>query len=177
MVRRARLLTLSCLLATRIFADGGVIQFRRESGPFLVTLFTTPAPLRSGRGDLSVLIESVKDHQPILDAAVSIELHQKGRPAVVANATRAAATNKLLYAAIPDIPAPGSWQVAISITRGASHVMVRGTLEVLPALPAVLSYWPYFVAVPILIALFVLNQRLKARSHAARQGQYGRSPT
>jgi hypothetical protein len=177
MPRLPRLLSLFCLLAAHMFADGGVIQFRRESGPFLVTLFTSPAPLRSGRGDLSVLVESAKDHQPVLDAAVSIELHQNGRPAVIARATRAAATNKLLYAALPDIPTPGSWDVVISVAHGDTQVKVRGTLEILPALPAIVTYWPYFVAVPILIALFVLNQRLKARSHAARKPQYGRSPT
>src|SRR5262245_5830682 len=38
-------------------ADGGAEQFERSAGPFVVTVFTTPSPLRAGLVDISLLIQ------------------------------------------------------------------------------------------------------------------------
>lgn len=143
------------------------MQLRGESGPFVITLFSSPSPLRSGPADLSVLVESVENHSAILDADVSIELRQRNGGEEAVKASHAAATNKLLYAALPDIPNAGTWAVTIRVRRDKAEGLVRGNIEVLPAPPAVFAYWLYFAAVPCCIGLFILHQRLKLHKTAS----------
>ena len=152
-------------------ADGGVIQIRKEAGPFRITLFSTPAPLRAGPADLSVLVESAKSGETLLDAKVVLLLQPlRGADAskrLELEATRAQATNKLLYAALPDLSEQGEWSVRIDVQEGSRHASAAGTIEVLPPPPALLADWPYFAAVPLLIGLFILNQYLRRRQLAS----------
>ena len=145
-----------------LLADGGTVQFQRQTGPFVVTLFSSPAPLRTGSADLSVLVETIAGNQPVLDATVRLRL-QQGNKHIEDVPTHAQATNKLLYAANPDLPTPGDWRAIITIERAGQRWDATGAIEVLPGPPAFVFYWPYFALVPLLIALFVLNQRLKRR--------------
>ena len=138
-----------------------------------MTLFGSPSPLRTGPADLSVLLETAGGNEPILDATVSLTLY-RGNARVIAAATHAQATNKLLYAALPDLSEAGQWQVAVGVEKGGVHSEVRGTIEVLPGPPAVLFYWPYFLVVPLAIGLFALNQWLK-KKEAARRGSRRRA--
>jgi hypothetical protein len=144
-------------------ADGGVVQFRKEAGPFLVTLFSRPSPLRTGPADLSVLVESAQTRTPILNATVSLHLRSVSGREADAAATHALATNKLLYAGLPVISEPGTWEVQVTVSHQAAHAVAGGSIQVLPGPPAILHYWPYFAIVPCLIGLFILNQYLKAR--------------
>ena len=159
--RLLQVLSIVCLLAQTLLADGGVVQFRSESGPFLITLFSNPSPLRSGLADLSVLVESTEDRRPVLDAKVTIELKHNGGPKIIEEASHERATDKLLYAALPDIPAEGTWHVAVFVVRQGQRRRVEGTIEVLPALPRALAYWPYLAVVPVAILLFGFQQYLK----------------
>ena len=155
----------------QLAADGGVIQIRKEAGPFRITLFSVPAPLRAGPADLSVLVESAKSGEALLDAKVILRL----RPArstgsseeLELEATRAQATNKLLYAALPNLGEQGRWDVQIDVREGPRHATATGTIDVLPRPPALLADWPYFAAVPLLIGLFILNQYLRRRQIAS----------
>jgi hypothetical protein len=164
-----------CILALcgarQLLADGGVIQFRKQAGPFLVTLFSTPAPLHAGPADLSVLVESAKDGQALLDAKVILRLHPSSEhdPSKVLKieATRAQATNKLLYAALPSLTGQGLWDVRIDVEEGPLSASAYGAIQVLAPRPALLTDWPYFALIPVCIGLFVLNQYLRRR-HLAR---------
>lgn len=151
------------LFAVRLWADGGIVQFRREAGPFVITLFSTPSPLRAGLADLSVLVESAQSRSPVLDASVTLQLRDEQGTEVSAPATRAQATNKLLYSALPVIPNAGMWTVRVNVARGRERATSEGPLQVLAAPPAVLHYWPYFAIVPCAVGLFALNQYLKAK--------------
>ena len=51
-----------------LLADGGAVQFRRQTGPVIITLFSAPVPLRAGPADLSVLVQNARDGSPILNA-------------------------------------------------------------------------------------------------------------
>ncbi len=62
------------LLATPLFADGGAVLSRQESGPFVITLFAAPVPLRSGPIDLTVLVQTRDTLEPVVAAEVSIRL-------------------------------------------------------------------------------------------------------
>lgn len=158
---------LGLLIAPHLYADGGAVQFREQTGSIVVTLFGSPSPLRTGPADLSVLLETAGGNEPILDAAVSLALRHRDTQ-VTAAATHAEATNKLLYAALPDLSESGQWQVTVAIERAGIHLEARGTIEVLPGPPAILFYWPYFLVVPLVIGLFALNQWLKKREAAGR---------
>ena len=160
----ASVLLLTCAALLR--ADGGVVQFRKAAGPFVVTLFSNPSPLRAGPADLSVLVESAQTRAPILDATVSLHLRSESGRETDAAATHERATNKLLYAALAAIPEAGTWEVQVTVSRQAGHATAGGRIQVLPAPPAMVHYWPYFAIVPCLIGLFILNQYLKARKRA-----------
>jgi hypothetical protein len=164
-------LSLLCafLCPAMLFADGGTVQFRRNAGPFWVSLFTTPAPLRPGRVDLSVVLESKANHQPLLDAAVLIAVRKDDRT-ISLEATRAQATNKLLYACQANIPSSGRWDVEVIVDRNGQRASATGTLPVLDPLPPLLMYWPYFAIVPVFILLFAIHQFLRHRENR-RKGQ------
>lgn len=163
-------LSLLCafLCPAMLFADGGTVQFRRNAGPFWVSLFTTPAPLRPGRVDLSVLLESEANHQPLLDAAVRIVIRKDDRT-INLEATRAQATNKLLYACQADIPSSGRWDVEVIVDRNGQRASATGTLSVLDPLPPLLMYWPYFAIVPVFILLFAVHQFLRHRENRRKR--------
>jgi len=142
-------------------ADGGVVRLSEARGDLLVTVFTAPAPLRAGPVDVSVMVQESAGRRPVLDASVSIVLRSKVDHAVIhAAATRAQATNKLLYAAIVDLPVAGDWNLEVTVERGATLARVATGLSADTAVPRLRSLWPYLAFPPVVIALFVLHQRL-----------------
>ncbi len=69
------LLSGACVLWTKgALADGGTVQFTKAAGPFVVTVFATPSPLRAGPVDISLMIQQSNNQQPLLDCDVEIEL-------------------------------------------------------------------------------------------------------
>jgi hypothetical protein len=141
--------------AALAFADGGSVLLQQQSGPFLITVF---GAAQTGPNDFSVLLQDAQDRAPILDAG--IELTVSG---VTVRATHAQATNKLLYAAIVHIRHPGPNRLFVKITRGAQSSILKGAINVAASTPPWIHFWPYFALVPAAVALFALNQFLKAR--------------
>jgi hypothetical protein len=145
-------------------ADGGKVQFQRQAGPFLITLFSDPSEVHVGRVDLSVLCQKSDDKSTILDAKVFLHLTKPGGAEIVEftlPASHEAATNKTLYAAHLDLPTTGKWKVKVDTRRGSDEASVTGDLNVLPKEPVLVTYWPFFVIVPLIALLFAINRRLK----------------
>jgi len=153
-------------LASSLLGDGGSVAFRKPAGPFVITLFTASLPLRVGASDLSVMTEDAGTRTPLLDAQVTLTLADAEGHLSTIPASRAAATNKLLYAATPVFPVAGTWTITVRVKQHGKSGEAAGTINVLPAPPAVWRYWPYFAIVPLFIALFALHQRL-TRNRAA----------
>src|SRR5262245_4003621 len=86
------------LSATSVLADGGTLRVSRVAGPWRVSVFTSPTPLRAGTIDLSVLVQDAKTGQVRLGVPVRVWARQDDRD-VEAVATHGQATNKLLQAA------------------------------------------------------------------------------
>ena len=63
-------LVLLSLWATCCYGDGGAIIARQTIGGLQLTVFASPAPVRAGPVDVSVLVQ--KGEKPILDASVDI---------------------------------------------------------------------------------------------------------
>ena len=152
-----------CAVTQIALADGGSVQFQRRTGALLVTLFTSPVPLHVGSADLSVLVQRVEDRSEVLNCGVMLWLSKAGESDIEVAATHEQATDKLLYAARVAVPVAGMWHVHAAIKAGADAGDVSGDITVLPQEPPLLNYWPYFAIVPIAVALFILNQWLKAK--------------
>jgi hypothetical protein len=164
-----RLFAALLLSASFLLADGGAVQFRKQSGRLIMTLFTSPVPLRArGPADLSLLLQDAPSGATVDDAGIQLRLTHEGQSPIDAAATQSAAINKLLYAANVELPAAGRWDVSVNIRSRTAHQIVLGSFDVLPEQPPLLAYWPEFLVLPIAMALFAVNQWLKARRNAGR---------
>lgn len=131
--RGAILLALAVLAwANPAMADGGRLRFRRQAGPFIVTLFTTPDPLAKGRADFSVAVERTGQPGLVEDAHIDLILTpaEGGGRRMVLHATRAAATSKWLEAANFSLPSAGVWRVTVVVRRGDERGECSGEVRV-----------------------------------------------
>jgi hypothetical protein len=149
----------------RLRADGGAIVLQKRSGPFILTLFSDPSPVRVGRVDLSVMCQKADDNSPILDAAVLLHLRRPSNGSQIVEFTLPAkhdnASNKLLYATAVDLPSPGAWRVIVDVKQKDTEASLMGTMTVLEKQAAIVTYWPFFVIVPLAALLFAINLRLR----------------
>jgi len=164
-----------CFGSISLLADGGTLQFRKEAGPFVVTVFSAPVPLRAGAADISVMVQDGQDNSPVMDADVSVQLSKAKEQTIDAKATTSRATNKLLYACSVAFRSPGSWRLTVRVTRGGTGGEASGDISVLPEEAPFVTYWLYFAVVPLGVMLFALNQWLKKRRRPA--GSHGRPPS
>jgi hypothetical protein len=162
------LLATLCVAGTPLYADGGTLQFQKQAGPFTVTLFSMPVPVRVGAADLSVLVQDSQNNT-LVDGRVTVHLSKADERDIVAVATTAQATNKLLYAAPVELPKAGKWHVRIDVARAGLSGEAEGEIDVLPEEPPLEAFWTYFAIVPFGVLLFVLNQWLKRREHRLKK--------
>jgi len=65
------------------YPDGGTLRLRQDTGPFMVSVFTAPQPLRAGPADVSVLVQDRASTEVLLDAEVTLTLRPPdGAPVV-----------------------------------------------------------------------------------------------
>ena len=166
---RIRIAGAGLCLAALLFADGGAVEFRKQVGSLLITVFGAPSPLRAGVADLSVLVQDARDTSAVLDAEVGLTLSRAGDKEISLSATRAQATNKLLYAAYPFLPSAGEWRLNVQVKSQGRSVSVDGVIAVMPQQTSVMTYWLYIAFAPIGILLFLANQLLKSRSRHLRR--------
>ncbi|MBY0278273.1 hypothetical protein K2Z84_23340 [Candidatus Binatia bacterium] len=153
--------------------DGGLVRASGVQNGLLVTLFTTPTPLRVGSADVSVLVQDAATRAPILDAQVSARVSPQHEGALPATALldRAGATNQLLQAAPVTLPIPGPYRIVVEARRGVARALLATDVTVEPALPPLLALWPYLALPPLVIGLFLVQQILRHRSRGdARTG-------
>ncbi|MEO8350143.1 MAG: hypothetical protein ABI680_00340 [Chthoniobacteraceae bacterium] len=188
-MKRAHAIALLLLLPCGAQADGGVVRIRETTGHFIVTVFTPPLIAVSVPADVTVLVQDGATGEAILDASVDLRFTPPpgarlavdpslcgplnntvvlgigdtlgSSPAI--RATRAHATNKLLYGASVLLPATGDWRVQATVYRGTA-TSVGCTLPVAAAPRRIGGLWPYLAFPPVAIGLFALNQRLRRRS-------------
>jgi len=144
--------------------DGGAVVAHDTAGPFAITLFVASQPVRAGTVDVSVLLEDRDTGAAILDAQVMLHLSP---PEIVASETPATialtheqATNKLLYAASVELPAPGTWRLGLDARQGTRGTDLHTLLAVAPAAPALRAIWPYLLVPPLAVAVFAVHQWL-----------------
>jgi hypothetical protein len=152
---------LSCLYASHASADMGRLVLSEQQGDSRISVFTSPDPLRAGPIDISVLLQHSETGQPIDDADVNLRIISgDGRDTIHAVATQAAATNKLLRAAVLELPSPGSWEVEINyITDHKPARQVRFTMQV----GQWFAVWPWVSWPAAVVLLFGAHRWLVAR--------------
>jgi hypothetical protein len=146
-------------------ADGGTIRLSEQKGSYRITVFTAPTPVRAGPVDISVLVQEAVTEEPVSEVQVAIKAVRRGSPGVglVHPATTEAATNKLYYAAIFDLPEAGWYSVEVSIDGARGKALVHFDLEAAEPLPSWLAMLPW-VGWPVLaIGLFGIHQFLVRR--------------
>jgi hypothetical protein len=154
-------LFLACATAR---ADGGIVQFRKAVGALVITVFTAPSPLSAGPVDFSLLVQSQDNLEPVLDARVFLLVSAHGSTTKIhAQATRAQAQNKLLYAAPVTLAQPGRWDLSIAVMRNDKRTDAAGSIEVAPSPELAGSYWSCIAFPPVMIVLFALRERLIRR--------------
>jgi len=162
-MRPARVLALLLVLAAVLAraparADGGAVVARAHEAGLLVTVFAAPVPLRAGPADVSVLVQDARDRSAVLDAEVFFELAGTGRW----RADHAQATNRLLYAARLPIPSAGAWPLGVEVRADAGRaVSLTAELRAAEALPDVLRFWRWLLLPVLVVAVFLLHQRLR----------------
>jgi len=163
---RRGLLLVAALLAfsSGAQADGGLVALHQEIGPFVVTVFTAPGPLRAGPVDISLLVQDRASGQPVLDGEVFVRLKSPGGITLVEQATREVAQNKLLYSALMNLPEAGQWELEVTIKQGKETASILGEVSAAAPTLFLLSYWRSLSLPPIVIALFALNQLLRRRA-------------
>lgn len=167
-------LLVAFLIAATLWADGGTVLLRNQVGSLRITVFGTPVPLRAGKNDISVMVQKSADQSSILNAKVSVHFANSSPDKVVAvsaPATHDKATNKMLYAADVNVPSPGDWQLAVHVEANGETADVAGKVDVLPAKPPLIAYWPYFVLVPLVVLLFFVNRWLRGKQRAMRSAK------
>lgn len=158
------LLVVMILVQVTALGDGGTVQWSKEVGALAITVFASPAPLSAGPIDISLLLQNRSGLEPVLDANVSLLLRANDSSAEIqARPTRDRAQNKLLYAAPVTLAQSGKWQLAVTILRNGERTEATGTIAVAPAPEMAASYWSYIAFPPLMIAIFVLRERLIRR--------------
>lgn len=166
----ALLLAAAVTIVTRdARGDGGLVRASGVQNGLLVTLFTTPTPLRVGSADLSVLVQDAATRATLLDAQVTARVapqHEGALPAT-ARLDHATATNKLLQAASIALPIPGAYRIVVEARHGAARALLAADVTVEPPLPPLLALWPYLALPPLAVGIFLVQQMLRHRSRGS----------
>jgi hypothetical protein len=144
-----------------LLANGGTVRLSRAAvGPYLVSVFTSPTPLRTGEVDISVLVQDA-ERESVLDVAIWVEAVPLGfdADAVRHPATRQQATNKLFKAAKFQVAEAGQWEFLVRV-GGDEGGAVAFQVELTD--PTLLDR-PYLLAALVLLPLALLVWLLLGR--------------
>ncbi|MFT4113973.1 hypothetical protein [Silvibacterium sp.] len=171
--RLAAVFILLCALSLphAALGDGGRLRSRSVAGPFVVTLFTTPDPLRAGMADFSVAVERPADQNPaqglVQDADIELKLTSPGQPERNLKLTHDAATSRFLSAANFELPHSGRWHYTLTIREHGDTGVSEGDVDVLPREVLAEEITWEIVAIPLALVLFVLHRWRKRKWRAS----------
>ena len=171
------------ILETVACADLGTVRATKSVEGYDVTLFTAPEPLRAGPVDVSVMVVNHKTGQALVDCQIEILMKPtfEGPASFTVLATREDAQNKLLQAALFDLPEPGQWQVTAKITGLPQinlPIELTALVDAFAELPRWRSIWLWLALPIIALVIYVFNQicvasrnkRHQRRSVGAKKG-------
>jgi hypothetical protein len=155
-------LLVAALLCGSARGDGGTVRCSEVHGDYRITVFTSPAPLRAGPIDVSILVQDKATDKPVPDVEAEVTLTPLGRPgpSLSQPATRGTATNKLFHAALFELPSAGSWQVEAVVTGAGQSATCRFVVEAAAPPPPWVELAPWLGWPALVIAFFGVHQFL-----------------
>ena len=146
-------------------ADGGTLRIAQETQGYRITVFTTPAVIRVGPIDASVLVQDTETGNLITDARVSVRMTSRtdASNSIDATASHEAATNKLLQAALLTLPTAGWWDIVVDVAGPHGPAQAKLEIEVAEPLPEWRVLWPWFSWPAVVVVLFGARQFLVSR--------------
>jgi hypothetical protein len=148
----------SLLLAGVARGDGGVLRLSQASGPFVISVFTAPEPLRAGRAEVSVLVQT--HGAVVLDAVVELRVRAPDGAEQTLALTRAAAKNQLFQSAFVELRTPGRWGLFVTARQAGTPATVACDLDVAPATAGLAAHWVPLALPALCVLLFVWRERL-----------------
>lgn len=167
-MKRILCFSISLLLyPSLVLADGGTLRISQRCGDYQVSVFTSPAVLRAGLIDISVLVQDAATGQVRTNLPISIQLQSDEERSIQLQqpADASAATNKLFRAALFDVPRAGTWKASVLVGK----IPVSFDFAVAPPPPAWLALAPWIGWPFVLAALFLWHQRLVWRREVRRR--------
>ena len=164
---------LGCLLVGMYdqpaLGDGGTVRLLQCQGNYRLSVFTAPTPFRAGPVDISVLVQDVVTGDIVPEAQITVCVMPHDWPGQPMRqvATSGAATNKLLKAAVFDLPQPGRWDVDVAISGRAGAAHVRFEMTAAGRIPQWPAMWPWISWPAPVVLLFSIHQLLVWRRCAA----------
>jgi hypothetical protein len=145
--------------------DGGTVRVSSIVGPYRISAFTSPTPLRAGPVDFSVMVQDAAHGEPIHDLSVALTVTSADEPPCVMQleATRAAATNKLMRSAKFDLPRSGRWRVDIAVDGPGGAARSSFDFVADDPLPQWEGIWLWIVFPVLPIALYTLAEIRRRR--------------
>jgi hypothetical protein len=161
---------------------GGAPQIVNEpAGPYLVSAWTDPDPLRVGTIHMTVAVSepagveaaaATEAGTAVLGAAVRVVLESMDNPTirpVGGLATHENAINRLFYEADLDVPETGIWRVNLLIDGPAGAGETGFEVQVLP--PSRLN-WPILVAAAAVVLVAAVLVQISGRSRPPRNDSH-----
>jgi hypothetical protein len=145
--------------------DGGTLRLSRAEGPFVISVFTAPVPLRVGTADVSVLVQRRSENATLLDATVELRTRAPDGTLAVQPASRAHAATGLLHAATVALPSPGRWRLTTVVRHQQSSATVICDLPVEREAPGLPEHALPLALPAVGVILFVLRERLQRRRY------------
>jgi hypothetical protein len=173
MKRLAAVLALA-MWAMAAYGDGGTMLLHQDAGPFTITLFAAPQPLRVGTADLSVMVQDRSSEEVLLDPSVDLTV-AAGASRETVRLAREQAANRLLQAANVHFSKAGKWRVTLLVRRGNDTARLSTECTVEPDRSRAMLVWFYVLLPAGIILLFVLHQWLKLRSEV-KGGSWVKEP-
>ncbi|MEX1120120.1 MAG: hypothetical protein WEB60_15140 [Terrimicrobiaceae bacterium] len=155
--------------------DGGVLIGKEDWGTLKASVFGSPAPLRAGPADISLLLQA--DGKPALTANVSFRWtslsegkewlppccsmtsDQEVLPAVLGHSG-----NRLLYSAMLPIKSSGDGRLDIQVEYDGQTHHASFELSAAPPPAPTTRYWPWLAMTPLAILGFVIHQKISRRT-------------
>ncbi|HUG41725.1 MAG TPA: hypothetical protein VMM12_14645 [Longimicrobiales bacterium] len=148
-------------IAAPLLANGGTVRVSRQHlGAYLVSVMSSPTPLRTGEVDISVLVQD-SAHDVVPGVPVVVEAVPLGWEAAPIRhpATRQQATNKFFLAAKFDVETAGEWEFRVRVggdEGGAVSFQAAVTKATLLDRPYLLAG---LILLPLLLAGWLLGRR------------------
>jgi hypothetical protein len=151
-------------------ADGGLLRCSQQMGDLRISVFTSPSPVRAGPIDVSVLVQDVQSGDVARKPDVQVKLvsHDGQHHVAIAEATFAAAENKLFRAAKLNLPAPGRWDVRVECQdkRLADPICVSFSIDAGDAAIKWYAAWPWLTWPAAVVVLFAIHRTLVWQKNA-----------